>query len=111
MLGYLIKSSSLPANTDELSIQQFFLFLRNDVINAREYDIEPTVLHLVQNDGTTAKIEKYGSHIRRQVDGKGHEIYIRDIKEVEFIPHPYGIHAFITSVEGETYEKKIIFYQ
>ncbi|MBT2214449.1 hypothetical protein KK120_01215 [Virgibacillus dakarensis] len=108
---FLIKSANYSSHHQEMSIQQFFYFLRDDVMKATDYAVTPTVVKLLNHDDETITIEQYGNLIRRQVKGTGHEIYLRDIQAVTFEKLPYGIHTTITSLQGETYEKTIIFYQ
>ncbi|MGY0692927.1 competence type IV pilus minor pilin ComGF [Virgibacillus sp. FSP13] len=110
-ISYLIKSATYSTNYQEESIQQFLYFLRDDVIKATDYAVTPEAIKLRINDEQTVTIEQYGTLIRRQVNGQGHEIYLRDVEEVLFTSLPYGIHAKITSIQGETYEKQIILYQ
>ncbi|WP_158701707.1 ComGF family competence protein [Lentibacillus sp. Marseille-P4043] len=110
-ISYLIKSAAYSTNYQEESIQQFLYFLRDDVIKATDYAVTPTAIKLIINDEETVTIEQYETLIRRQVNGQGHEIYLRDVEEVSFTSLPYGIHAKITSIQGETYEKQIIIYQ
>lgn len=113
-LAYLTKSANYSTNYDELATNQFFQFLRDDVINATNYRVDPSapnILILDLDDGTTATIGQYKDLIRRQVDGVGHEIYLRDIKGLAFSTHSYGIRSSITTLQGEYYEKKIIFYK
>lgn len=99
-----------PSYTKEISIQQFFQFLRDDLANSESYDVENERLILTLYDGTPTTIEKYKDLIRRQVEGKGHEIYLRDIKSVLFEKLTYGIKTTITSFEGDKYVKHIVLY-
>ncbi|MBP1969744.1 competence protein ComGF [Virgibacillus natechei] len=108
--AYLINSVQNTTNYEEISIQQFFHYLRDDVIKATSITTSSSSLFLTLDDETTATIEMYGGHIRRQVNN-GNEIYLRDIKEVTFKEKPYGIQTIITSVQGERYEKTIAFYE
>ncbi|MEC5422262.1 ComGF family competence protein [Virgibacillus sp. C22-A2] len=109
--GYLLKASSYTVNPDEISIQLFFQFLRNDMINATDYQVSSSSLSLNLDNGNTATIGSYNNQIRRQVNGLGHEVYLQNVKEWNLIPLSYGFHATITSLEGEIYEKTIVFYK
>ena len=111
-LSYLTKSVSYDSNYEELSIQQFFKFLRDDVINAADYQVNSNKLYLTLNEEETAKIETYQDvQVRRQVNNKGHELYLRNIKELKFEEVSYGIRTTVISKQGVTYEKTIIFYK
>lgn len=109
-LVYVTKSASYSTNYDEIAINQFFQFLRDDVIEATEYQISETALILMIDDRTTVTIEKYQDLIRRQVNKQGHEIYLRNVKDLSFTSHDFGIRATVTSLQGEKYEKTIVFY-
>lgn len=106
----LIKSVSYSTSYEISSIQHFFYFLRDDLIKATSYSVRNNKLYLETFSGEVAIIEKFGSVVRRQVNGKGHEVYLRDVKDLLFTSHPNGIQATITSLQGEAYEKTIIFY-
>lgn len=111
LLAYITKSTIYDSNYDELSIQQFFQFLRDDFISATDYAVSKNKLILIDSaDGNRVSFERYNHTILRQVDGTGHDIYLRDVKGVTFTALPYGVHVEITSLEGEHYEKTIVFY-
>lgn len=110
-LAYLIKSISYTSNFDEIAGNQFFQFLRDDVSKAIDYHVESSRLTLIIDEDTTVTIEKYKDLIRRQVNKEGHEIYLQAVKELTFTAHPYGVQTTVTSLQGERYEKTIIFYE
>jgi competence protein ComGF len=112
-LAYLLNAASYNNNYNEISVQQFFQYLRNEVIQAAGYQIRPhpTALYLDLENGSTAKIEQYGNVIRRQVSGTGHEVYLRDVSQIKFRDIDYGFSLSITTSEGEQYEKSFVFYE
>ncbi|WP_077703555.1 competence type IV pilus minor pilin ComGF [Virgibacillus dokdonensis] len=109
-VSYLLRQVSVDHAMNDLSVGQFFIFMRNEVMQAEEIKIYPHQLKLSMHNGDEATFEKYGNLIRRQVDGTGHEIYLRDIKDITFSPLSYGFHIIITTMKGEKYDKKIIYY-
>ncbi|WP_156290735.1 competence type IV pilus minor pilin ComGF [Oceanobacillus salinisoli] len=109
-IGYLIQATSqLSSNYHELSTQQFFQFLRDELIQSTEVNIYNNKMKLTQGE-TIATIEHYEDVIRRQVDGTGHEILLRDVQNADFRRSPYGITIQITNSKGEIYDKNIVFY-
>ncbi|WP_373892811.1 competence type IV pilus minor pilin ComGF [Virgibacillus sp. CBA3643] len=109
---YLINTiTDTSSHYEEVSVTQFFHFLRDDVIKATGFTIDSSALLLTLEDDTTATIEKYGEHIRRKTTHGGHEIYLRDVEAITFKELPYGIRATVTLMQGERYEKTIIFYE
>ncbi|WP_092492574.1 competence type IV pilus minor pilin ComGF [Virgibacillus salinus] len=109
--GYLLNGVNFTSNYEELSVQQFYYFLRDDVIKSTDIKVEPTKIILNQHDGSVVTIEKYQDLIRRQVNSEGHEIYLRHVQNINYKSTAYGFHASITSTKGENFEKTIIFYR
>src|SRR5699024_3004794 len=112
LLGYLLKSVNYSSNYDDVPVQQFFHFLQNDVTNSFDYDVrdDTITLHIPGEEEAIASIRQYKQLVRRQVDGKGHEIYLQDIKDFTITSLAYGFHVSILSLQGEHYEKTIVFY-
>ncbi|OZU89979.1 hypothetical protein CIL03_02260 [Virgibacillus indicus] len=113
-IAYLIKSAGFHSNYEELTAQQFFKFLRDETMSAVDYNVSSNTLYLTLNSGKIATIEKYEEEriqARRQVDGKGHEIYLMDIMDLKFKKVPYGFRTTVITKQGVPYEKTIIFYQ
>ncbi|GFZ77658.1 hypothetical protein GCM10010978_19000 [Compostibacillus humi] len=95
---------------EEFSVHHFFQFLRNEVIESSQLAIEnPQSILLIQDDKRIT-IKQHGEVIHRQVDGRGHEVYLMGVRSVRFRPLPYGVHAEIIHTNGEKYEKAIVFY-
>jgi len=111
LLVQLTKTVSYRTNYNELSIQQFYHYLRDDLIEATAFQVSEHSLELLLPDDNTAIYSMYGRLIRRQVDGRGHEIYVRDVKDITFTPLPYGMLTEVTSLEGDVYEKVLVFYE
>lgn len=110
-IGSLFQAADkIPVYTEEISIQQSFQFIRDDLASATSCEIEPEKIHLTLHDGTPVTIGKYNDVIRRQVKGKGHEIYLRHVDNVSFKKISYGFQITITSSEGEEYVKDFAFY-
>ncbi|WP_249871105.1 ComGF family competence protein [Oceanobacillus saliphilus] len=110
--GYMIQAAEYENNYAEISAQQFFQFLRDDVIKSTSIHASEKKLYLHQNDlNVTATFELYGSLIRRQVNGQGHEVYLRDVDAVTFSSLPYGVHVTVTMLSGDKYEKSIVHYK
>jgi len=109
-LGYLLESVQFTSNYDALSIQMFFQFLRDEVIRSEDFQIKADTLYLEQNNDTTT-IEHYENLVRRQVNGVGHEVYLMDVLDISFSQLPYGFRTTVTTLEGEQYDKTMVFYE
>lgn len=111
LISFLIKSINYQSNYDAMSVQQFFYFLRDDMIASTDVSsVQSNTISLNHYDGSIVTFEKYEGLIRRQVDGQGHEVYLREVKDVNFKTARNGIHVSITTMQGEQYEKTIRLY-
>lgn len=110
LLAYLVNATTYTSNYDEISIQHFFHFLRDEFMLATDYSVTKSKIVFYDGDGKKVSFERYQNVVLRKVDGLGHDIYLRDVKEINFKGLSYGIQAEIISLEGEAYEKTIIYY-
>ena len=111
-MGYLLQVSNYRNNYEELSFNQFYQFMRDDLIRAERVDVTGNKLYLGL-DGSGEEIatyEKYGNTVRRLVNGRGHELYLQGIKDLAFEPLHYGVKIKLTSTSGDEYEKTIVHY-
>lgn len=107
--AYLLQSVDHSTYQEEIAVQLSFQFLRDDLLEATDYGVTKDKITLTRSEDEKVTIEQYENQIRRRVRG-GNEIYLRDVQNVSFKKQPYGIHASITTEQGETYEKTIINY-
>ena len=112
-LGHLIKAAGYGTNYEELSINQFYQFMRDDFIRATRTNVIGNRLYLGldEDGGEIAIYEKYGNSIRRQVNGRGHEIYLQNVDDITFTPQQYGVKIKLISKSGAEYDKSIVFYE
>ncbi|MGM8365124.1 competence type IV pilus minor pilin ComGF [Virgibacillus sp. W0181] len=111
LMSYLIKSVHYPIPKEEMAMQTFVNFVRDDIIRASTYHIQDDELTLELHNGKEATISQYKNTIRRRVDLEGHEIYLMNVENLSFSPVPKGFRIRVTSIQGETYEKSITFYK
>lgn len=95
---------------DELSIQQFFNLLQQEVNQALTFRTTPEKVFLTYNNEDEIVFEKYGDVIRRQVNGKGHEIYLRDVTLFQVSSLHHGINVIVNTKKEDQYERTIVFY-
>ncbi len=110
ILANMMKLTQYDSRYDELSVWHFFLFLQHETTEAAGYQVTGNTLHLQLRNGKTASYSRYYSDIRRQVNSVGHEIYLKDVKQIEFVPLTFGFKTIVHSIQGEIYEKVIIFH-
>lgn len=109
-LSYAIQTVQPASNYDELAMDEFYRFVRDEIIKSQSVYVIDDTLYLVQEEDDLATISLYYEVIRRQVNGQGHEIYLRDIAAVHFNEQPYSIEMIITDLKGRTYEKTFSIY-
>ncbi|RYG74688.1 hypothetical protein EU245_00430 [Lentibacillus lipolyticus] len=110
-IGYLVKGVDNTSNYDQLATQQFFYFLRDEVIQSADITVGPSRIMLQQQNGATASIEKNGNRIVRKVDGKGFEILYQPVRDIRFTLAPYSVKVSIITTDGDHYEKDINVYR
>lgn len=111
LLGLLIKSISASTAYEELSVRQFFIHFRDEMIEAEDYTLnkqrDQITLHLDYN--RKANFLLFGKDVIRRIDG-GFEVYLKDVSQLSFEPLSYGVKVKIVTVKGGEYEKEIILY-
>lgn len=110
LLSYLVKSAIYSTSIDDHSVNKFFHFLRDELILSTEYNIANNEITFTSHENKGIVIKQYNDLIHRQVRGRGHEVYLRDIETFTVIPLSYGFIAKVTTTEGNQYEKTIVFY-
>ncbi|WP_272479899.1 ComGF family competence protein [Aquibacillus koreensis] len=109
--SFIISLTDQTSFYNELSTRQFFHFLADEIHQSTSIIAKDNKFVLEQMNGETVTIEKYSQIIRRLVGGKGHEVMLRDVRQINIAEQPYGFHIRITLVEGDIYEKTISNYK
>ncbi|GEN31107.1 competence protein ComGF [Cerasibacillus quisquiliarum] len=110
LIVLLQKSQELLNLEEELSVQHFFYFLQDDVKRSIDYQIIRDELYMTLDTGKQVQIGRNGHVIRRTVDQKGYEIYLRNVQSFHLYNLKYGFLVSIEMTTGGQYEKEIIFY-
>lgn len=109
-LGAALQITSPVNNHQELAVHEFFRFVRDDIIKSRDAYIIDDALYLLQEEDDLVVISQYYDLIRRQVNQTGHEIYLRDVKSLNFYEQALGITMVVTTIDGANYEKVLNVY-
>jgi|SRR5690625_3950253 len=107
---YLMHNIQSTSNHDDISVHQFFVYLRDDILNAEAINHHNNHLLFQLNDHETASIEQYNQSIRRRIEGRGHEIYLQNVEAFHVEPISIGYRLSVTTIEGETYEKTMAIF-
>ena len=85
----------------------FFYQLNQEVREAMTFKIKQNDLILNLANGEQITIEKYGSVIRRQVNGRGHEVFLQNVKNVSFYRRNHGVKVVVNMKNGEVIQKRL----
>lgn len=108
--GFIYQSAQVNTHAEELAIDQGFRFIQEETEQAVKFTVSSDSVTFLYEDGTISTINLYQNLIRRQVAGQGHEILLRDIRNISFSAAPYGLHVILTTGSGNKYEKKIYIF-
>jgi len=100
-LVYEVKSIS----KFELSPYKFIVFIEADIHRSEQMIAKDNGLHFYLPNDEIAVVEHYGELIRRKVDNRGHEIYLRDVTNFQTENLEHGVKISIKLKNGEKYEK------
>lgn len=109
-VAYLLSSLSYTSHYDALSVNHFFLFLRDELIEAEDIEIKPYSIDYEVENGEIATISHYKDLVRRQVGKRGHEVYLRDVEQIIFKTASYGIRVTIITSKGDRYAKTLFIH-
>lgn len=110
LLLNLLQATNLPDLYEQHSVNTFFHLINNELFFVKEYQVRPNSLILKFYNDEVITISKYRDLIRRQVNGLGHEIYLRDIKEFIIEDQLNGFKITIEMLTGDIFEKRFSFY-
>src|SRR5699024_8983237 len=94
-----------------IDVEHFFTFLRDDIIDATDIRVSNSTLTLHLSTNKVASYSLYEQVFRRQIQNKGHEIYIRNIKDVHFTLNDHSILVELKTTNGEHYTKEFLRYE
>lgn len=91
---------------NDLNLLEWEVFQQQILIEMREGTnliVEPQRISFTSKSGRIIEYEKYGFLIRRQVDGTGHIIGLRNVKTIKFEPIAGGAALMVTSMTDKEY--------
>src|SRR5699024_10520471 len=106
----ILNSLSYTSHYESLSVNQFYLFLRDELIQSPNIEVNPQSISYELENGDIATCAQYKDLVRRQVEYKGHEIYLRDVDQISFKKVTNGIQTTINLFHGQIYEYILFFF-
>lgn len=110
LLSFLLNKLPETKLYDDIKYEQFFHFVKDDVLRAKNVQAINDTLVFEVRTGEIATLSLYNDIIRRQVDQVGHEVYVRDVKTFKTNQSDHYLRIELTSSKGEVYEKTIPFH-
>ncbi|WP_170289379.1 competence type IV pilus minor pilin ComGF [Metabacillus lacus] len=77
--------------------------LQREFAEGRDFVIKPQEISFKNTNGQTVSYQKYASLIRRQVDGKGHEVILQNIYSISFLEVRGGTMLTVNSLARKEY--------
>lgn len=81
LLMMIIPYMKPPSSYQTFQVYQFMRALEKEIQTSNNIHIINNTLYLTTLNGDTVSIAQYQSFIRRQVNGQGHEILLRDVND------------------------------
>ncbi|SNZ10805.1 competence protein ComGF [Terribacillus aidingensis] len=106
-LPLLLTPLQHEANAEAVSIRQGLYFISLEIYKGNNIKAADGKLYVQNQQGQTAVFEKYKNMIRRQVNGKGHEVYLHRIQDWKVIQYGDTIVITIKANKDELYEKRL----
>ncbi|MFP7477776.1 competence type IV pilus minor pilin ComGF [Terribacillus saccharophilus] len=103
----LLAPLTQDTKSEAVSVRQALHFISMEVHKGSTVYIAGDRLYIQDQQGRTAVFEQYKDMIRRQVEEKGHEVYLHHIEDLKITQDSSSIDISVTGKEGELYEKRI----
>lgn len=106
---FSMKNIQVMPTSESISIHQFFFILQLETYTAKYVSSANNRLHLTLQTGEVAEIQHYQNVVRRQVEGRGHEVYLQQVQSFQVEPISYGAKVKLTTIKGNSYERTIVY--
>ncbi|WP_345239655.1 ComGF family competence protein [Pontibacillus salipaludis] len=101
----ILSSTHSMSFVEDAKIQQFFLFVQDELYHTEETHLTQLGIQFVQHDGKEITIEQSGSNIIRQVNNTGQERLLFDVKKFSAKQFQDYITLEVELLGGEHIEK------
>ena len=104
ILHFLISNAQHPDDLKPFEWELFVIQLQRELKEASDINVNRTEVTLTNKEGQDVSINHYQNLIRRQVFGRGHEIFLLNVKNVEFQQVNSGVSLTVKSDSGKIYQ-------
>lgn len=112
LLSLIIPYLKPTSNYQSFQVYQFMASVEKEVQSSQSYLIQDNTITLTTLTGDVVTIKQYQKVIRRQVNGRGHEILLRDVNnfKVHQMNSRHPITLSISTINEEIFNDDIILY-
>ncbi|MCZ0754641.1 competence type IV pilus minor pilin ComGF [Anoxybacillus sp. J5B_2022] len=87
-----------------LEWQVFLEQMKSEIRESKQLQTTETILYAYKPTGEKVSFEKYGSLIRRRVNGQGNEVVLQSISDVRYELAQNGVWIEVITTKGKRYE-------
>lgn len=113
LLSYTLKSTQMTTLYEELSVEQFFSFVRSEMALSHSVTVLYNTLNYeIYSQGEEwldATMKMKENQVIRNLNG-GHEVYLFDVKYMEFKHLDHSLEISLITSSGKSYRKIIRLY-
>lgn len=106
MVQLLIQDRPLETRIQRLEWEVFISQMKKEMRMSQKITVVNQRVQL-EKDGQIIIYEKYGTNLRRRVDGKGHEILLQQVAAFQFTRLPNGVFVSVEDFLGNEYQEEI----
>jgi competence protein ComGF len=103
ILHFLLSHSQHENDLKPFEWELFVIQFHSELKEARDISVNKSEVTFINKQGQFVSINHYQNLIRRQVTGKGHEIYLFKVKKVDYKQDYNGVHITVISNSGKDY--------
>lgn len=100
---FLVSHSQHPDDLKPYEWELFVIQLHREIKESSTITVNETNISFINKQGQNVSINKYNNLIRRQIEGKGHEIMLLKVISVTFQKVDSGIELSVVSEAGKNY--------
>ncbi|MDQ0231963.1 competence protein ComGF [Metabacillus malikii] len=89
----------------------FLIQLHRETKDALDVEVNADELIFYNKEGERVSVHQYGQLVRRQVNGKGHEIYLLNVKKLSFMKVKNGVDVSVVSENNDKYHHTLFYYK
>ncbi len=100
---FLVSHSQHPDDLKPYEWELFVIQLHREIKESSTITVNETNISFINKQGQNVSINKFNNLIRRQIEGKGHEIMLLNVISVTFQKVDSGIELSVVSEAGKNY--------